>query len=68
MLSVGYATWNTSPPRKNGEVFCRSGEIISMRHTSCASGGMVTMSWSRIHFTASNSRSRTMFTCSPGGT
>ena len=31
----------TSPPRKNGATSCRSGDIISIRHTSSARGRRV---------------------------
>ncbi len=41
----------TSPPRKNGATFCRSGDIISIRQTSSASGGMVTRSRSSMNST-----------------
>ena len=41
MPLVGKDTEMTSPPVKYGVSFCRSGDIISMRHTRLAKGGTV---------------------------
>jgi hypothetical protein len=44
--SVGNATWISSPPRKNGDSRCSSGESIDMRHVSSHKGGTVTRRFS----------------------
>jgi hypothetical protein len=45
MPLVGYATSMVSPPKKKGATSCRSGDIISIRQDSSASGGTVTRSF-----------------------
>ena len=64
--SVGKETWITSPPRKKGDTFCRSGDIISMRQISSASGGTVTRSRSVTKASASSASSRIICGWSPG--
>jgi hypothetical protein len=65
--SVGYETRVTSPPLKNGLMRCRSGVCIESRHTSLASGGIVTACMSSTNVSEYFAMSKITQGTSPGG-